>query len=360
MKLTADRASLADAVKWVSGAISQRPAQPALAGIQIVAGSYLTITGHDFDKVHVARVPAEVTEPGVAIPAAAMVNDLLRALKGDTVDLSVDGNRLSIKAGRSSYGVNLFAPDTWPSFPAQDVVEQGTVEADELRRMVAAVSPAADDNNMQTVLRGIRFESDGDELTVVGTRSVHLATAATTWVGEEFDAQMPYGATAEAVRGLSGAVTISTSDGAFGLADEQRSVVLRVFEPGGYPAWRKLLEGYGDDDVEVEAELLRDACKRAALAGAKTNEPLTIHVDENEIEVQGGGDSASGFERLDCVSGINHVADWTTSVLLPVLASLPPTPVLLTFKPAGGSAQPMRITDKAGSFLHVVMPRRAQ
>lgn len=363
MRLTANRADLADAVKWVAGAIdSKRPSSPAMSGIHLEADADgITLTGHDFDKLHTARVAAEVTEPGTAVPVALMVRDLLNALKGKTVELSLEANaqRMTLKSGRSSYAVSVFAPGTWPLFPVHDLAERGTLDADELRRCVAAVAPSADDHNPVSTLRGVRLEAfDADELAVVGCSTTRLSVAVADWGGDPFTSQVPLGSVTDAARGLAGEVTVSTSDGALGLADGHRSVVLRVYDAENYPQWRRLIVEPRDAYIEVDAKVLRDACKRASLAGAG-QEPLTLAIKGGEVKVSTSGDAARGSESFDYDGNLEHSADFSASVLLPVLASLPPTPVRLSFE-ASSSGRPLLLTDKAGSFRHVLMPRRGQ
>jgi DNA polymerase-3 subunit beta len=362
MKLTAARAELAEAVKWVNGAISTRPPVPALAGLSMVAtvedgAGRLTITGHDYDQVHEATIDAEVDEPGALVPVGLQVRDLLGLMKGDRVQLAADAKGMAIKAGRSAYTVACFDTKDWPTFPANAIEPRGTVEADELRRCMSLAGVVGDDENPVTRLRGVRLEAADDELVVVGLQSTHCGAGFAGWTGGPFDSQVPARNLGPAIKALSGPVTIASSDSALMLTDAGHRVTLRIYAEADYPQWRQILTP-GTQVVEVEAEMLRDAVRRAAVAGLI----IETSVGDGVINVTTAGDTASGSEAVDCTGDGAYLASWTADVLLSVLGTLPSTEVTLAFGlPEGRTTgnPPMLVTDKAGSFAAVVMPRRA-
>lgn len=365
MKLSAARAEIAEAVKWASGAVSPNPSHPALGGLSLTATKdALRIVGHDFDQVHTVTIPAEVDEPGTLFPVAAMTNVLLGALKGDRVALAADKAGMSIKAGRSAYTVSTFNAKDWHDFPTESLEVRGTVDADELRRCLGLAGATSDDENAVVRLRGVRLEADGDELAVVGLQSSRCGAGYAKWAGSTFDARVSARNLTAAVRALSGAVTVSTSDAALSLADATHSVTLRQYAIGeDYPQWRQLLVP-GSQVVEVEAELFRDAVRRAALATGPKGVAIATAIGDGVIRVSGAGDDAKGEELVDCTGDGAHSASWTRDVLLSVLSTLPSTEVTLSFGAgAGGKVPganpPMLISDKARSFDAVIMPRLA-
>jgi DNA polymerase-3 subunit beta len=360
VKFTADRAQLAEAVKWVAGAISPKPSIPALSGLHMeVAADVLYLTAHNYDQVHRAEVAIdlEVDYGRSAIPVGFMVRDLLGALKTPQVTVEADDRRLTIKGGRSTYGVNLFAD--WPEFPIGDATHRGVVDADDLRAGIAIAAAAADDDNPNSALRGVRLESDGLDrpLAIVGLQSSRLSAAEVKLSGDDINVQLPVKNLVEAARGLSGAVDISTSDSVLTLADACHSVTLRLFTTE-YPKWRKLLERTNPQMVEVEAEELRAAARRATLAAGKGS-ALSIAVNGGELVIAGAGDEADGTEVVEVTGDGSHTGTWGADVLGSVLATLPSTSIALAFEKTSVGGDVLAITDKAGSFHHVVMGRKA-
>lgn len=363
MRFTADRAELAEAVKWVAGAISPKPSQPALAGIRMHFASCsdeLTLTAHNYDQIHSAVVCVSDFADGDVVPAGLMVRDLLGALKTKRVDVEADDRRLTIKGGRSVYGVNLFTG--WPEFPTGDATPRGTVDADDLRAGIAIAAAAADDDNPNEKLVGVRLEGGTDWIDLVGIQSSRIAAAEVVWdrSGEHspFTARLPLRNLAEAVRGLTGDLSIASSDGILTLADARRSVTLRLYEAHA-PDWRRLLERKATVDVEVDADELTAAVRRAALAGGKGG-ILAITVADGELVITGAGDEADGTEVVDVTGDGSYAGTWGADVLGSVLATLPSTPVTLSFETSAGGGHILAVTDKGGSFHHVVMGRKAQ
>lgn len=369
MKLTAARAELAEAVKWANAAVSVRPNRPALAGLRLTATKdSLTIVGHDFDQVHSVTIAAEVETPGVLVPVGMMLRDLLAVMKGDRIALAVDKRGMSVKAGRSAYTVSCFDLKDWAEFPKDALEDRGAVDADELRRCLVLAGAVTNDENAVTRLRGVRLEATADELAVVGLQSSQAGVAYAKWAGADFAAQVPAKNLGAAIRGMSGPVAVTSSESALNLADESHSVTLRAFaDPDAYPQWRQLLTP-GPQVIKVEAELLRDAVRRAAIAtGPKVGEAkgqarvIETAIAGGVIELSAGGESAKGTESVDCTGEGTYSASWTAEVLLAVLGTLPSAEVTLSFGAAEGSSSlnpPMLITDDDGSFTAVIMPRK--
>lgn len=355
MKFTADRAELAEAVKWVAGAISPKPSQPALGGIQIEAqADMLRLTAHNYDQVHTAHVDAEIPRDGTVVPAGFMVRDLLGALRTDKVTVEADDRRLTIKGGRSTYGVNLF--QGWPEFPTGDAIHCGTVEADDLRAAIAVANAGVDDSHPNLAYIGVRLEAEGAELTLVGIDGVCLSVAPAPYAGAPFNARLPIKNLSEAARGLSGRVEISASGGILTLADARRSVTLRLYDWSAAP-WRALL-GEREHHLEVDADELRGAVRRAGLAGGKDSN-IVLTADSGQLVITGAGDEADGVEVIDFDGNATWTAKFGAAGLNTVLATLPSTPVTLLFGVPVGGKPNLAITDKAGSFHHVMQPRKA-
>lgn len=358
MKLTADRRELAEALKWVALALSTRPQVPALAGIRIdvTAGGVLTLTGHDFDTSHEAVVEAEVGAAGTAVVPGFMVRDLVGALKSPTVELTADGNALGIKAGRSSYSVAGFPLADWPQPPTSAAAANGTVEADVLARGLAQVANVADDDNPVSRLAGVRIEAEGGVLSIVGLRTSAIVVARGEWTGERFSAQLPLKSMAEAARGLSGPVQIGATDSTLELRTDSRAVVLRQYlvEPTD---WRRVIPERGTEQVEVEAELLLDAAKRAALTCDK-DDRLTLAIGDGELVVTAGS-ASSGHEVVDCTGEGTARAEFSPQVLLGSLSVLPAGPITLAL-PGADQRPSLQLLDKAEDVHHVVMPLRAR
>ena len=152
MKFTIPRESLLKPLQLVTGVVERRQTLPVLANLLIQADAEgLSLTGTDLEVEMIARCSVPVEQPGeITIPARKLA-DIWRALPdGADVSVSVEGERATIKSGRS--------------------------------RITLATLPAADfhkvENIKQHILSGFRTLSEQTSLTL---RGPFLAKLFETW-----------------------------------------------------------------------------------------------------------------------------------------------------------------------------------
>lgn len=359
MKLTVNRPALADAMAWTALAVAKRPSFPALAGVRLTAtkaagGGTLTLEAYDFDTGHTATVDAKVSEAGTALVSGHMAASLVGALRTAEVDISIEDGRLILKAGRSRYTLNQFALDDFPTLPVTKAEPAGTVEADELRRMLGLVAYAVDDNSPTQRLKGVRLQADGSELVTLGMRSSSIAAAWTPFPGA-LAVWLPLGPLEAAVRGLEGPVALAADDGTLVLSTAARTVTLRLYAADPVD-WSGFLPGETSVALTIDADELRGAVKRAGLTCAH-DEALTLTMAPGELTIRAGAaDTAESIEVVDAEVEGKLVVSFG-GILAKALAKVPEGPVYI--KARTEPRKPVTITNDDDDFIVVVMPRRA-
>ncbi len=115
MKFTLQREQLLKALQLVTGVVERRQTLPVLSNLLVQAGENgISLTGTDLEVEMVAHCNVEVQEAGeVTIPARKLV-DIWRSLPdGAEVSLSVEGERVTIRSGRSRFTLATLPPVTF-------------------------------------------------------------------------------------------------------------------------------------------------------------------------------------------------------------------------------------------------------
>ena len=141
MKITAERAPLADAVSWVAQAIPKNSQAPALAGMKLTAAEgSLTLQAFDYDVSHTATIgdlDVSVASEGECLVSGKFVREIVASLKGKAIELVLDNSALTISAGRASYRTRVLNLGDFPHLPKRPA-EVGKISGARLAAMVAS------------------------------------------------------------------------------------------------------------------------------------------------------------------------------------------------------------------------------
>lgn len=299
MKIRADRPALAEALTWVAQAISKRPHSPALAGMRLTAkGDTLTLAAFDYDASHAARLPVEVAGEGECLAAGHFLREIVSALKGSEVELALDDSRLAITSGRSTYRAQVLRLEDYPALPTFPATI-GQIAAADLAGVVGVVEHAASKAPAMGALNGMQVAGDHESLRVSATDRFRMARAGAPWTaaGDGISAVVPARPLAAAVKGLSGQVTLGHAEGIFGVSDASRAVTIRCIEED-FPAVERYLATPPVGEVEVDANELAEAVKRAGMVGGE-HRTVRLTITQGEIEVTAEAESSDGAEYVE-------------------------------------------------------------
>lgn len=362
MKVRAERKALADTLSWVAQAIPKRPQMPALGGMRLTASDgALHARAFDYEISHAARIDADVASNGECLVSGQFLAEIVSSLKGDVVELVLDGGRLTISCGRAVYGTQVLSLEDYPTLPEQPETV-GVVSADVLVEAVAACKVMVDANSVFGSLSGVHL--DGDEsgtLISVGLHRAGGVECTATWSCDKaFAATIPSRMLDAATRGLRDDVVIGFDGGVLGLAATDRAVTIRTLAEA-FPNWRVVLRDAAADVFSVVAERddLIEVTKRAGmLASDKVPVVLTISASEIEIQVE-SGEKGGGTDSVIAEStGAGRLA-LHSPYFLEALAAMPPGPVRLGLGNTEGRIQPViiRPLDTTGR-VSMVQPKK--
>lgn len=297
MKVRLDRAALAGAVTWVGLAVPKAHSIPASAGIRLTASSgVLTLQAFDFDVSHTVDLPCDVLVEGQALVSAALTRQIIASLKGPSVELEVDGGRLVITAGRSTYRVGLMRLEDYPSLPVAPKAV-GVIDAGDLAEIVGIAEHAAGDDAKVAALLAVHLAGDGENVSASATDRFRISYAQVPG-DAEFEANIPAAVLGPALKPLRGEVTIGVEGGLVGLTDGVRSVTMRALDVE-FPKLAAFVGMALPSIYEVDASELAAAVKRAALV-AEAFAPVWLQFGTDEIAITSDSESGEAAEYVPC------------------------------------------------------------
>jgi DNA polymerase-3 subunit beta len=331
MKLTAEREQLLAPLQAVIGVVERRQTMPVLANVLLgVRQGQLAITATDLEVELVAATEVAVQESGdITVPGRKLL-DILRALPEKvSVALSLQGEKVVIKAGRSRFSLATLPASEFPVI--DDINAQQTVQIPrkELLRLLEKTHFSMAQQDVRYYLNGMLLEVEAQSLRAVATDGHRLAlceTALPTKAKTSQQVIVPRKGVLELQRVL-------TQDGSADLAIGTNHVRAQIGDvrftskliDGRFPEYSRVIPAAAPHSIRADRDLLRQALQRTAILSnekyrgiritAKKN-LLTVQAHnpeqeeaEEEIEVEyGGGDLEVGFNvnyLLDALAAID-------------------------------------------------------
>ena len=315
MELRVERDALAEAVVWTARSLPARPPMQVLLGLllEVTAGGpgkgSLEVSGFDYEVS--SRVQLEVTadEPGRVLVPGRLLSEIVRSLPAQPVDLRVEGTRVVLTCGAARFTLPTLPVEDYPELPAMPTVA-GTLGSDVFAAAVAQVALAAGRDDTLPVLTGVRFEIEGETLTLAATDRYRLAVRTLPWrpvdTGMSTTALVPARTLSETARALTAApeVTVALSSGSghegmIGFEGAGRRTTSRLLE-GEFPKYRSLLPSESTAVAEVATGSFTETVKRVALVAAR-NAPVRLGFSADGLVLEAGGaDDAQASEHLEC------------------------------------------------------------
>jgi len=181
MKLTATREDILTPLQSVIGVVERRQTMPVLANVLLAArDGRLSVTGTDLEVELVAASQASVQQAGdITVPGRKLL-DIFRSLPEKTsVALSTEGERVSLRAGRSRFTLSSLPASEFPLVDEINAQQTLNVAQGEFRRLIDKTHFSMAQQDVRYYLNGLLLETDGKTLRAVATDGHRLALCET-------------------------------------------------------------------------------------------------------------------------------------------------------------------------------------
>jgi DNA polymerase-3 subunit beta len=288
------------------------------------------------------------------------LRDAITGSRGTEVDLILDGQRLEISSGRSTYRAPCFAISDAPDLPPYPEV-RGVVSPDLLREAVARVAPAISDDPLFKLVQGVRIEGDERSLTLVASDRFRVHVAEIPWSADGSFALTVLGASlVAATKGMTEDVEVAVSDNLLGLRDGRYQWTARLLDQP-FAQWQRVLSGATDRCVESVKVERSDLLAAVKAVGSMTEEgqPVLIEFADGELTVSiPEQERGEGSEVLDAEgSGTFSLA--TNPRYLAEALTVTEGPVALRYGGSYANGGPFMIADSARPELSLFVQSKS-
>ena len=366
MRFTITRENLQQGLGAVAGSIPTRTTLPVLANILLEAedGS-VRLSGTDLDTAVSVRIPAEVAEPGAITAPAKKLQEIARELPG-SVEVSTQGDTITIASGRSRFKLNGLPRDEFPAFPKVSFDETWSLTGKDLAQLIAHVSFAASTEETRPILNGVLWQLAEGEMRMVATNGHRLAKMTLPIEG---DARVPAGdlivhpkalVQVQKLFGPDQTVEVARSENHLGFRTDSVQVFTRLIE-GPYPNYEQVIPKDNDKTMVAEKGALNSAVRRMAIVASDQTHRIRMSLGGPMLKfsVQ-TPDLGEATEELPVeYDGDPLEIGFNAQYLLELLRYMPTDEVRMTFKAPERAAtiEPVGNEDTP-DYVCLVMPLR--
>lgn len=337
MKLSAAREALLKPLQAVIGVVERRQTMPILANVLLVTrdGS-LSVTATDLEVELVASATVDTESAGeVTVPGRKLL-DICRALPdGATINISLSGDKLSIRSGRSKFTLATLPAAEFPT--VEDIGAGQSIEVSQvtLARLLEKTHFAMAQQDVRYYLNGLLIETGDSYLRAVATDGHRLALCQVAEEGRKLPEQqviVPRKGVLELQRLLTGEGDVSIELGAnhIRLQLDGNRLTSKLID-GRFPEYDRVIPKDTDNELLADREVFKGALQRTAILSNEKYRGIRLVIRdsgvvlqahnpeqeeaEEELEVQySGEDIEIGFNVNYLVDALNAITSDEVSI----------------------------------------------
>jgi DNA polymerase III subunit beta len=292
MKLTATREDFLAPLQSVIGVVERRQTMPVLANVLLAArDGRLHITGTDLEVELVAASAVSVQQPGdITVPGRKLL-DIFRSLPEKTsVTLSTEGERVSIRGGRSRFTLSSLPAAEFPLVEEINAQQTLSMAQGEFRRLIDKTHFSMAQQDVRYYLNGLLLETDGKALRAVATDGHRLALCEMELAGKAKTTHQVI----VPRKGVLELQRILGTDGNIELAVGTNHVRAQIGDirftskliDGRFPEYARVIPANPPRPLEADRETLRQALQRTAILSNEKYRGIRLTVRPDLLTLQ--------------------------------------------------------------------------
>ncbi len=278
MNIKCDLKELINALNIVSKTSSSKTTMPILEGVLFEAyQNKLKLTTNDLEIGCENTFACEVIREGKTVVDLRMLNDIVRRIEDETVEISVDDNLFVLKSINGVFKLAVMNPNEYPKLPVFDIENsielKQSVFKDMIRRTLFSVS--TDEN--RPVYNGALVKVEDNVLTIVTIDGFRLSLKKHLSDKDinNFKAIIPGRVLSELLKVLSDSeddmvrVGINRNQALFEMGS---SIIISRLIEGEFLNYNSIIPEHCDTKVRVKTKKLLDSFERVALFAKENKE----------------------------------------------------------------------------------------
>jgi DNA polymerase-3 subunit beta len=364
MKLMAEREKLLAPLQAVMGVVERRQTMPVLANVLLsVRAGQLSITATDLEVELVSATEVAVQDGGdITVPGRKFL-DILRALPEKTsVGLSVEGEKVVIKAARSRFSLATLPAMDFPVIDDINAQQAVQIPRKELLRLLEKTHFSMAQQDVRYYLNGMLLEIDGSLLRAVATDGHRLALCEAALASKAMVSQQVI----VPRKGVLELQRVLTAEGTAEIAVGTNHVRAQIGDvrftskliDGRFPEYSRVIPAAAANAIKADRDVLRQALQRTAILSNEKYRGIRITVKSNALTVQAHNPEQEEAEEEIEVSylGSDLEVGFNVNYLLDALAAIDGQEVELGLTDSNSSCL-IRSPGNA-TARYVVMPMR--
>lgn len=369
MKLTVDRQQFLKAITTVDGIIPAREIRSVYSNVLVdVDKNVMSLTTTDLEMSLKTRLNVQMERKGTTTVPARKMAQIISTLDGETLELSLDGDRILMKPLQSTTRARIELVTSpaadYPTVPviadSQFVSFPGAV----LREMIQRTQYAMAQDDSRYVFNGIYARTNKTDMVLVATDGRRLSK-----IQRDLGTTLPFKdgiiLPAKAVKELFRLLDAS-EDSSVAFDEKDRRVHFRIGNvelivkliDGSFPDYEQVIPRKIDYRIRVQRSELEKAVRQAASVAIEPARQVRLQISQNSVGFQSSTpDLGKGDNELDCdYSGPDMVIGFNSVYLLDVLKVIESDDVSIGFT---SPSAPAVVTDPSDTeFVAVVMPMK--
>jgi DNA polymerase-3 subunit beta len=364
MKFSVSREAILKPLQAVIGVVERRQTMPILSHVLLrVEANRLSVTATDLEVELIAETEVDSKASGEITVPGRKLYDICRALPdGCTVEISVSGQRLTLKASRSRFTLSTLQASDFPVVEEISGEDSLGVSQADLRWLIEKTQFSMAQQDVRYYLNGLLLETAGKTLRAVATDGHRLALAEIELgqaANRDGQVIVPRKGVHELNRLLDsdGSLTIVLGSNHIRVEREGVRLTSKLID-GRFPDYERVIPGKAPNVIKADRETLRHALQRTGIlsnekyrgvrleleggtAVMSANNPEQEEATETvEVEYQG--------ERMEIGFNVNY--------LLEALAAVDGAWVELHVIDSNSSC--LIVSPETDKVKYVVMPMR--
>jgi DNA polymerase-3 subunit beta len=364
MKFTAAREALLKPLQAVIGVVERRQTMPILSNVLIIVkDGLLAVTATDLEVELVAQTEVEGESDGEITVSGRKLLDICRALpEGSDVKVSLSGEKLSVRAGRSKFNlVTLPAAE----FPVVEDIKAGqtvTVAQTVLSRLIEKTHFSMAQQDVRYYLNGMLLETGGQFLRAVATDGHRLSLCQAELDGSNFDEQqviVPRKGVLELQRLMSGEGDVNIELGANHIRIQLEGIrFTSKLIDGRFPEYDRVIPKESSNELKADRTEFKNALQRTAILSNEKYRGIRFVIRDSGVMLQAHNPEQEEAEEELAVeyTGEDIEIGFNVNYLLDALGAVEGDDVTLSVQDSNSSCLIRQPGNDDCTF--VVMPMR--
>lgn len=364
MKFSAPRESILKPLQAVIGVVERRQTMAILSHVLLRAEEgVLSITATDLEVELIASADVDMKTAGEVTVPGRKFYDICRALpEACTLEISLSGERLTLKAGRSRFTLSTLQASDFPL--VEDVASESdiVVAQTELRSLIDKTQFSMAQQDVRYYLNGLLLETEAAVLRAVATDGHRLALAETSLAKKAKDNSqviVPRKGVLELNRLLDGDGELTIKLGSNHIRVDLEGVRLTSkLIDGRFPDYQRVVPAKAANVVKADRGLLRQALQRIGILSNEKYRGVRLELSEGTATISANNpdqEEATETVELEYAGGPMEIG-FNVNYLMEALGAVESDEVELHVIDSNSSC--LIVSPDTDAIKYVVMPMR--